>query len=241
MCRAPRDRNLNLGLGESAGGLTFYELPNHSVLSTFCADQADSYRAAGEKIVERSVGMTTLAQVCADHVRGPIHFLSIDVEGYERQVLQGADWARWRPAVVLVEATKPNTTIPTHQAWEPLLEHAEYRFAFFDGQNRFYVRAESPELLEACRGIFRETQDRLHEFERLNPSALRLARLLHGAAALPAARQVCLAAARTRMIAKPHHERSDWWGFRHSITPTNRCAHGVNFCNNLNVFICLLR
>jgi len=97
------------------------------------------------------VRISTLARVCAEHIDGPIHFLSIDVEGYEKEVLQGADWKRWRPAVVLIEATRPNTTTPTHESWEGLLLQADYLFAYFDGLNRFYVRGESPELLEGFR------------------------------------------------------------------------------------------
>jgi FkbM family methyltransferase len=213
LCAArPRDCNLHLGLGECAGEFTYYALSDHSVLSTFCADQARRYREAGADIVEGRVPMSTLAQICADHVRGPIHFMSIDVEGYERQVLLGADWTRWRPAVLLIEATEPNTTIPSHEPWEPLVLHAGYRFAYFDGQNRFYVRAENPELLEAFRGalsrndafcvyprrrqnddlhrLLCDTQEqliaakaRLREFETLGPSALQMARLLQRSAA----------------------------------------------------------
>jgi FkbM family methyltransferase len=146
-----RDRNLNLGLAEAPGERSFYELPSRAVLSTFSPEQAALYRAAGENVVERSLCVSTLAQVCTDHVDGPIHFLAVDVEGYERQVLEGADWKRWRPMVVLIESTQPNTTVPSHQEWEDLLLRADYLFAYFDGLNRFYVRAESRELLDGFR------------------------------------------------------------------------------------------
>jgi FkbM family methyltransferase len=146
-----RDQNLNFGLAEAPGQRAFYELPGRSVLSTFSPEQATLYRTAGEQVVERSLAVSTLALVCADHVDGPIHFLAIDVEGYERQVLEGADWTRWRPMVVLIESTRPNTTVPTHQAWEDLLLRSDYLFAYFDGLNRFYVRAESRELLDGFR------------------------------------------------------------------------------------------
>ena len=53
--------------------------------------------------------------------------------------------------VVLVESTRPNTTVLTHQDWEDLLLRADYLFAYFDGLNRFYVRAESRELLNGFR------------------------------------------------------------------------------------------
>jgi FkbM family methyltransferase len=152
LCAArPRDRNLNVGLGEVEGVLTFHELPHRSMFSTFCAEQAAVYWETDEQVAERPVRVSTLAQVCEQYVDGAIHFLSIDVEGYEQKVLQGADWSRWRPAVVLVESTKPNTKIPSHQPWEALLLRAGYQFAYFDGLNRFYVRAESPELLEGFR------------------------------------------------------------------------------------------
>ncbi|MDQ4068315.1 MAG: FkbM family methyltransferase, partial [Actinomycetota bacterium] len=78
-----------------------------------------------------------------------IDFMSIDVEGHERQVLEGGDWKTWRPRVVVVEATEPNTPIPSHQQWEHVLVDAEYLFATFDGLNRYYVRAEDEHLAAA--------------------------------------------------------------------------------------------
>jgi FkbM family methyltransferase len=147
----PRDRNLNVGVAAAARAMTFYEVADQTVLSTFSAEQAAVYRAEGRRVVERPVKVVSLAEVCAAHVDQPIDFLSIDVEGLEREVLAGGDWQRWRPRVVLLEATRPNTTIPTHDEWEPLLLEAGYLFAYFDGLNRFYVRGEEPALLEAFR------------------------------------------------------------------------------------------
>ena len=68
------------------------------------------------------------------------------VEGSERDVIAGGNWARHRPLVVLVEATRPLTTTPAWEAWEPLLVEAGYRFVLFDGLNRFYVREEDADL-----------------------------------------------------------------------------------------------
>jgi FkbM family methyltransferase len=152
LCRErPRDVNLNLGIADREATLTLYELPGQDVLSTFSADQAAAYRARGLEVVERAVPVQPLARVCAAHVHQPIDFLSIDVEDFERPVLAGADWALWRPRVVLVEATLPNTAIPSHAGWEPLILGAGYLFAYFDGLNRFYVRAEDRHLLECFR------------------------------------------------------------------------------------------
>ena len=97
--------------------------------------------------MERRIPVTTLARVCEQYHVPTIDFLKIDVEGYEREVLEGADWERYRPRVVLVEATKPLATTPTHEHWESILLSADYRFAFFDGMNRYYVRGEDRELM----------------------------------------------------------------------------------------------
>lgn len=79
---------------------------------------------------------------------GSVDFLKVDVEGFEREVLAGADWSSFRPRVVVMEATMPKSDEPAHAAWEPILFEAGYRFAMFDGLNRFYAHADEPALLQ---------------------------------------------------------------------------------------------
>jgi hypothetical protein len=87
--------------------------------------------------------------VCEEHVRGEIQFLKIDVEGFEGEVLQGMDFGRWRPWVLVIEATLPGRRESSHETWEHLVTGQRYRFAWFDGLNRYYVAEEHPELLDA--------------------------------------------------------------------------------------------
>jgi hypothetical protein len=47
----------------------------------------------------------------------------------------------------VIEATRPMTNTPCHQAWEPMLLEAGYLFAVFDGINRFYVRGDLADWL----------------------------------------------------------------------------------------------
>jgi len=95
------------------------------------------------------VPVRTLASVCAEHGSGEIHFLKIDVEGGEDKVLSGADFQRFRPWIVVVEATRPNSTEHVYQHWEPLLTSANYECVYDDGLNRFYVAAEHAGLKPA--------------------------------------------------------------------------------------------
>lgn len=143
----PGDVNLCVALGRGPGSLTFYEFEAEGI-STLSRENADHFVALGYACARREVEVTTLAAVCAAHCPGPIDFLKIDVEGWEREVIEGGDWARFRPRVVVVEATKPNSTEPTHQGWEPLLLGHRYLFAWFDGLNRYYVREEDRALAD---------------------------------------------------------------------------------------------
>lgn len=141
----PRDVTLELALGAAAGVAEFYAVPGTG-LSTGDGEAAGGLAEAGYAVERRRVPVATLAEVCAGHAVGDIHFLKLDVEGSEREVLVGADFGRYRPWIVLAEATAPSSQRPTHAAWEGILEQAGYQFVWFDGLNRFYVAAERAEL-----------------------------------------------------------------------------------------------
>jgi FkbM family methyltransferase len=78
-----------------------------------------------------------------------IHFLKVDTEGSEAEVLASNDWTRFRPWIVVVESIASWSREATHEAWEPDLLDAGYIPAGFDGINRFYVAAEHSEYAEA--------------------------------------------------------------------------------------------
>ena len=144
----PGDVNLAIAAGAENGELTLYDVPD--VRGWASPDQAvaEMHRAEGHTIAELKVPVRTLASVCEEHVRGEIHFLKIDVEGFEGDVLRGMDFARWRPWVLVIEATLPNSRETNHASWEDLVTGQRYRFAWFDGLNRWYVAEEHPELMQ---------------------------------------------------------------------------------------------
>jgi hypothetical protein len=93
--------------------------------------------------------MDTLSGVCESFHLAPIHFLKIDVEGAEKAVLQGTDFGKIRPWIILLEATLPNSQEESYSDWEPLLLNAGYEYAYFDGLNRYYVATEHENLKAA--------------------------------------------------------------------------------------------
>ena len=144
----PRDTNLRVLLSDAAREVTLYEVPGKPMLTTPDEATAEYLRGAGNALERRVVRSTTLAEVCERYVRGPIDFLKVDVEGHELAVLRGADFRRWRPVVLVVEATEAERPIPNHHAWEPVVLAADYVYAAFDGLNRYYVRSEDAHLAE---------------------------------------------------------------------------------------------
>jgi FkbM family methyltransferase len=107
----PRDINLGVALSDSVGStLNYYEL-NGSGLSTCDVEQAMAYQASGRDVVVREVPVTTLSSIIAEVGIDHINILKVDVEGFEEKVLDGNDWEKFRPDVVVVEATYPETPI----------------------------------------------------------------------------------------------------------------------------------
>ena len=143
----PGDINLAVAAGSAAGMLTLYDVPAVRGWASPDKSVADLHRAEGHTVAELTVPVRTLTDVCAEHVRGDVHFLKIDVEGFEGDVLRGMDFERWRPWVLVIEATLPNSRETNHASWEHLVTSRRYRYAWFDGLNRYYVAEEHAELL----------------------------------------------------------------------------------------------
>lgn len=144
----PRDVNLAVAAGSENGELTLYDTPQVRGWASPEQSVAQLHRSEGHEVVELRVPVRTLASVCEEHVRDQqIHFLKIDVEGFEGEVIKGMDFARWRPWVLVIEATLPNSRETNHSSWEHLVTGQRYRFVWFDGLNRYYVAEEHAELL----------------------------------------------------------------------------------------------
>jgi FkbM family methyltransferase len=138
----PRDINLGVALADRSRGMTeFYEIAG-SGLSTLDAVVARQHAKCGYVAHKTAARTTTLAEVLDEFAPPEIHFLKIDVEGAEQLVLSGMDFGRFRPWIVVVEATRPLTQEINASAWEHLLLGAGYAFAYFDGLNRFYIANE---------------------------------------------------------------------------------------------------
>lgn len=147
----PRDINLKVGVGDKVGELEFYQIfwnneNEDSVLSTFDRATALDAEEKGFQYKTYKVPVTTLNNILTEYPMQLINFLKIDVEGFEKQVLDGLDFTKFRPEVFVIEATIPQTVVPSHQGWESILLENGYAYQLFDGLNRYYLRKESNAL-----------------------------------------------------------------------------------------------
>lgn len=150
----PHDVNLRMLVGSVAGREKFYVVAGTG-LSTADATLVSQYAELGYTAEELEVETRTLDDICAEHHVGTVHFLKVDVEGAEEEVLRGFSFRQIRPWVVLVEAVAPvamregddaHIAVETHAGWEPILIEHGYEHVYSDGLNRFYVAKEHVEL-----------------------------------------------------------------------------------------------
>jgi FkbM family methyltransferase len=145
-----RDINLNCAAGDAVGEINLFECDVRG-WATADASTIERLTDSGHVGKLHRVLVTTLTNICSQNAPNEIHFLKVDVEGFEVEVLAGMDFERYRPWIVVVEATKPNSNEETHQQWEGMLLASRYQYAYADGLNRFYVANEHLELLSALK------------------------------------------------------------------------------------------
>lgn len=141
-----RDINLNIAVGETESELEFFELEKTG-LSSF--DSETAYRIAKENnytVNSYKVPIRKLADICREQVDCQIDFLKIDVEGWEEKVILGHDWENFRPVVVILEATIPNSPVRTETNIKTILEQYNYTYVYFDGLNDYYLANEKENL-----------------------------------------------------------------------------------------------
>ena len=137
----PGDINLCMAVFDRAGEIPYVE------------DEADRGTSRvvmedGHETATRMVPCDTLQAIVDAHAHGrPVDFIKIDAEGAEAAIVHSTDWRRLRPHVLLIEATRPWSSLLANQDWEPTLLQQGYVRAYFDGINCFYIPEEETATL----------------------------------------------------------------------------------------------
>jgi FkbM family methyltransferase len=131
----PLDINLHLGVGDKKSELEFFENVTRPGHSSFKSTEAG--RDKFDEVQSYKVKVDTLKSILMKNKVKHIHFLKIDVEGFEQSVIVGNDWTLFRPEVICIESNHRS------ESWKNKLTINKYKLFLNDGLNEYYVAAES--------------------------------------------------------------------------------------------------
>src|SRR5258708_5953295 len=109
----PCDTVLNVGAAFDERRSAKLQRFTSSVFNTFSASQGDfvlqnSKNWSPEQLQNRrdeiEIPLVPVNEILATHFPHGVHFISIDAEGFDFQILQSIDFARYRPKLVCIEA-----------------------------------------------------------------------------------------------------------------------------------------
>lgn len=153
----PRDINLCIGIDKKRGKLPLYGAGTGATFSDEIAEKSGMPDST-----KHMTSMLTLSDIYKQYVAPwqQVHFCKIDVERFEKQVLESINnWDVFRPWIYVIESAEPGTGTPSHEKWEYILEENGYILAYMGKINRYYVDERKEHLLE----MFEKTDDFLRE------------------------------------------------------------------------------
>ncbi len=142
----PDETVIQAAVTDKPGPMTIYEIADTG-LSTGKADIAARHAESGhspQPLVVSSIRLDQLLAMFEDD----IHWMKIDVEGMEPEVLASWGESSIRPWVLVIEATVPNSQESTKQLWVRHVRSRGYREVHFDGLSRFFVHESHAELVK---------------------------------------------------------------------------------------------
>jgi FkbM family methyltransferase len=144
----PRDVQVEAAITDTDRGVATLHVVTNTGLSTLDDELVDVHRGSGYETHDLEVTTRRIDAILDEAGWGgaDIHFMSVDTEGFERIVLESTNLACWRPWVLVVEATEPNSSRSTRHLWDDLVVGAGYSFCLFDGLSCFFVADEHRDL-----------------------------------------------------------------------------------------------
>jgi FkbM family methyltransferase len=126
----PRDINLEVAIANEKQKLKFY-IFNEPALNSFDQKLSQQRNSGPYHIVREQLFQTIpLAEILDKYLpdKQKIDFLSVDVEGWDLDVLQSNNWERFRPKYVLVECLDANLESIQKNAIYKFLREKHYDF-----------------------------------------------------------------------------------------------------------------
>ena len=177
----PRDLNLKVLVSDKSETLKYLSFSGG--LSTANQNLLDQYKENGVAGAVESLQTQRLDQILKEaNLKEEIHFLKIDVEGMELNVLHSMDFKRFQPWIVTIESIDPITKLENTADCMKFLINSGYVLAYEDGLNQFFLSNTKIELINRFRfppniqdNFMRKSE--LDMYELLNTEKNRVAEL----------------------------------------------------------------
>jgi FkbM family methyltransferase len=143
--RRPSETVIEAAVGPATETAVLFSIDGTG-LSTLDLEIAKAHAPTYE-VVTRVVKVLTLDRLL-DMAEDEVHWLKVDVEGFEEAVINSWQISRKRPWIVVVESVNPVTLQRNVGNWGASLAEKGYSFAYFDGLNDFYVHESHVDLME---------------------------------------------------------------------------------------------
>lgn len=146
----PRSVVVEAAASAAAGSVVFTQLIDNWAMSTTIPHVAERHVSDGWATRRWNVTTRRLDDMLEMHrPTGTIDLIKIDAEGAEADVLKGLSLERWKPRVLVIEATEPGLENSTLESWEDMIPHDLYVKTLFDGLNVFYALRSEAALCKA--------------------------------------------------------------------------------------------
>jgi FkbM family methyltransferase len=141
----PRDVNLELAISPRDEELTFFVFDAEELMNT--ADPRHAEICAAElkqRPKQVKVKAKPLRDVLAEHLApgSKIDLMSVDVEGFDAEVLRSNDWAKYRPDLLMVECLVSSIEEVQRGETAAVLDWAGYRLYAWAPKTAFFVPRE---------------------------------------------------------------------------------------------------
>jgi FkbM family methyltransferase len=147
----PRDLNLRVLVSDKSETLGYFSASSRE-LSTANQNLYNHYKASGVPGVTESMQTQRLDQILKQaNLKEEIHFLKIDVEGMELNVLRSMDFAQFQPWIVVIESIDPITKSENSATCLSHMISNGYVLAYEDGLNQFFLSNLKNELINRFR------------------------------------------------------------------------------------------
>ena len=118
----PRDINLRIAVcgRDGEGNLNLFSNTGLSTLDPVLAKEHVNNNFACVSTSVTTATLSSLFQIFLPKQQ-EIHFLKIDTEGLEAEVLTSNAWSPYRPWIVVIESTLPMSQVECHHTWKRLV------------------------------------------------------------------------------------------------------------------------